>query len=237
MEMTMHPLGDQALLIDFGDSIDENTNYKVRKVANHLDQEKPDWMIEYIPAFTTVTVFYDPFYIATQMAKENQLPYDWVQEEISHLLSELKEHNQNGRTVDIPVCYGGELGPDLPYVAEQNNMTEEEVIATHMQGHYIVYMIGFAPGFPYIGGMDKKIATPRRNDPRLTIPAGSVGIAGEQTGVYPIETPGGWQLIGRTPLKLFNPENETPSLLQAGDRIRFTRINEADYKEMKEGAE
>lgn len=237
MEMTMYPLGDQALLIDFGEKIDEDTNYKVRKVASHLDKEKPDWMVEYIPAFTTVTVFYDPFYIAKQMSKEKQLPYDWVQEEMRRLLSELKDHNQTGRTVDIPVCYGGEFGPDLPYVAKQNNMTEEEVIDTHMKGEYLVYMIGFAPGFPYIGGMDKKIATPRRDDPRLAIPAGSVGIAGEQTGVYPIETPGGWQLIGRTPLKLFDSKNETPSLLQAGDRIRFTRINEEDYKEMKEDEE
>jgi inhibitor of KinA len=191
-------------------------------------------MVEYIPAFTTVTVFYDPLYIADQISEKNQLPYEWVQGEIDRLLSDLKEHDQSSRTVDIPVCYGGVFGPDLPYVAEQNNMTEEEVIATHMKGDYIVYMIGFAPGFPYIGGMDKKIAAPRRDDPRLTIPAGSVGIAGEQTGVYPIETPGGWQLIGRTPLKLFDPEKETPSLLQAGDRIRFTRINEENYKEMKE---
>lgn len=237
MKITMHPLGDQALLIDFGDSIDEEINYKVRKVASHLDKEKPDWMIEYIPAFTTVTVFYDPYYIAKQTTTETQLPYDWVQEKMGRLLSDLKHHNQNSRTVEIPVCYGGELGPDLPYVAKQNNMTEDEVIATHMKGNYVVYMIGFAPGFPYIGGMDKKIATPRRDDPRLIIPAGSVGIAGEQTGVYPIETPGGWQLIGRTPLKLFNPENETPSLLQAGDRISFTRISEEDYKIMKEEKE
>ncbi|SFK20912.1 inhibitor of KinA [Halobacillus dabanensis] len=237
MEQTMHPLGDQALIIDFGDRIDEETNYEVRKVASHLDREKPDWMVEYIPAFTTVTIFYDPFYIANHISKANQLPYDWVQEEMRHMLSELKDHGQTSRSIDIPVCYGGELGPDLPYVAKRNNMTEEEVIATHMEGEYLVYMIGFAPGFPYIGGMDKKIATPRRDDPRLTIPAGSVGIAGEQTGVYPIETPGGWQLIGRTPVKLFDPKKETPSLLQAGDRIRFTRINAEDYKEMKEDEE
>ena len=135
------------------------------------------------------------------------------------------------RTVRIPVCYGGELGPDLGEVAAFHRLSPQQVIDIHTGGEYLVYMIGFAPGFPYVGGMSNKIATPRRKMPRLAIPAGSVGIAGEQTGVYPLETPGGWQLIGRTPLSLFNPQAKSaPSLLQAGDRIEFYAISRQEYE-------
>ena len=135
------------------------------------------------------------------------------------------------RTVSIPVCYGGEFGPDLEYVARHNNLTTDEVIHIHSSGEYLVYMIGFAPGFPFLGGLSPKIATPRRPSPRATIPAGSVGIAGMQTGVYPIETPGGWQLIGRTPQKLFLPNENPPSLLQAGDVVKFCPISFQEYQE------
>jgi inhibitor of KinA len=132
------------------------------------------------------------------------------------------------------VCYGGELGPDLEFVAEHNKLSAEEVIGIHSASVYLVYMIGFAPGFPYIGGMSGKIAAPRRSSPRLKIPAGSVGIAGSQTGIYPIETPGGWQLIGQTPLKLFQPESKSPSLLKAGDVIQFKPISYNQFLEEKE---
>lgn len=237
MKYSLHPLGDQAVLIELGNKIDESTNQQVRQIAARLDELNPPWMIEYVPTFTTVTVFYDPYYISEQITAADTLPYEWVCIALKNLLADVKGYTSHSRTIEIPVCYGGDLGPDLPFVAKENEMTEEEVISTHINGNYLVYMIGFAPGFPYIGGMDKRIATPRRNDPRLSIPAGSVGIAGEQTGVYPIETPGGWQLIGRTPLPLFDPKKETPSLLQAGDRIRFTRIKEEDYHAMKEDEE
>ena len=138
------------------------------------------------------------------------------------------------RVVEIPVCYGGELGPDLEYVAEYNHLTVDEVIDIHVSNQCLVYMIGFAPGFPYLGGMSERIATPRRPSPRAAIPAGSVGIAGLQTGVYPITTPGGWQLIGRTPLALFRPYDVTPSLLQAGDLIQFRSISPQKFEEYKE---
>ncbi|MGR9047247.1 5-oxoprolinase subunit PxpB [Halobacillus faecis] len=235
MDISIHPLGDQALLIDFGESINEETNQQVRQAAAQLDEQKPDWMIEYIPAFSTLTILYNPYYIAKQIRSQDLLPYEWARTKVLNLISQSSSYRSEKRTIEIPVCYGGEWGPDLSFVASHNNMSEEEVIVTHMKGNYLVYMIGFAPGFPYIGGMDKKIAAPRRDDPRLSIPSGSVGIAGEQTGVYPIETPGGWQLIGRTPLKLFEADRDQPSLLQAGDRIRFTRIDEAEYKQIKEG--
>ncbi|MYL71519.1 5-oxoprolinase subunit PxpB [Halobacillus litoralis] len=234
LNISIHPLGDQALLIDFGEAINEETNQQVRQAAAHLEKQKPDWMIEYIPAFSTLTILYNPYYIAKQLRSQELLPYEWARTKVLDLLSQTSSHHSEGRTIEIPVCYGGEWGPDLSFVASHNSMSEEEVIDAHMKGDYLVYMIGFAPGFPYIGGMDKKIAAPRRDDPRLSIPSGSVGIAGEQTGVYPIETPGGWQLIGRTPLKLFEPDRESPSLLQAGDRIHFKRISEAEYSRLKE---
>lgn len=178
--------------------------------------------------------FYDPVKISYQHNCDN-LPYDFVCSQLQQLLAELKDDKTiTPRLVEIPVCYGGEFGPDLEYVAAFNGLTTEEVIHIHSSGDYLVYMIGFAPGFPYIGGMSEKIATPRRETPRLKIPSGSVGIAGKQTGVYPIETPGGWQLIGRTPLKLFRPDEEPPSLLMAGDKIKFVPISYNDYKEMEE---
>ena len=138
------------------------------------------------------------------------------------------------RTIEIPVCYGGEFGPDLSVVAESNGLTEEEVIHIHSNGTYIVYMIGFAPGFPYIGGMPSEIATPRKSSPRLKIPSRSVGIAGSQTGIYPIETPGGWQLIGSTPLKLFSIHHNPPTLLQAGDHVRFKPISYEEYRYLED---
>jgi inhibitor of KinA len=136
--------------------------------------------------------------------------------------------------VEIPVCYGGEFGADLDFVAKHANLTPGEVIEIHSAADYLVHMIGFAPGFPYLGGMSSKIAAPRRSSPRLKVPAGSVGIAGEQTGIYPLETPGGWQLIGRTPLALFRPEQDPPTLLQPGDIVRFRPITPQQFRELKE---
>ena len=125
-------------------------------------------------------------------------------------------------------------GPDLSVVASHNSLSEEEVVQIHSGGDYTVYMLGFAPGFPFIGGMPERIATPRRDSPRLKIPQRTVGIAGKQTGIYPIETPGGWQLIGRTPIELFLPEDEPPTLLRAGDKIKFTPISLEEYRTLKE---
>lgn len=150
----------------------------------------------------------------------------------SKLENEQTEKELDHRTVSIPVCYGGEYGPDLEYVARHHNLTPEEVISIHSEGEYLAYMIGFAPGFPFLGGLSEKIATPRRPSPRTSIPAGSVGIAGMQTGVYPISTPGGWQLIGQTPIKLFLPEQNPPSLLQAGDIVKFEPISKEEYQEI-----
>lgn len=225
----IEPLGDSAVIVEFGTEIDESIYRHVQQLIQLFEETKPKWLIEYVPAYTTVTVFYDPLSIRTEF------PYAYVRQEIDALLSTKKIAQKiRAKTVDIPVCYGGEFGPDLAYVAKYNGLTEEEVVDIHSSGDYLVYMLGFAPGFPYIGGMSPKIATPRRKTPRLKIPARSVGIAGHQTGIYPIETPGGWQLIGKTPLPLFNVNENRPTLLQPGDRIRFIPISAEQFREMEE---
>ena len=227
----LSPLGDQAILINLGEDINMANHKKIQIITSYLDDQPFEWMIEYIPAFTTVTIFYDPIKI-THLNQGSQLPYYFVCKQLNNVLSDLTAWRIiASKTVHIPVCYGGELGPDLETVAQLNNLTTEEVIHIHTSGDYLVYMIGFAPGFPYIGGMSKKIAAPRRKSPRLKIPERSVGIAGEQTGIYPIETPGGWQIIGRTPLQLFQPLEKSPSLLKAGDKIKFKFISFQEYIE------
>jgi inhibitor of KinA len=134
------------------------------------------------------------------------------------------------RTVEIPVCYGGDLGPDIDDVARQHGMSAQDVIDIHASGDYLVYMVGFMPGFAYLGGLSSRIATPRRQTPRTAVPAGSVGIGGEQTGVYPLVSPGGWNLIGRTPLRIFDIDRTDAALLATGDRVRFRPISNGEFK-------
>ena len=225
-EARLAPLGDTALVISLGEKIDIETHEKVRAVTHLLDSSPPEAMIEYIPAFTTVTVIYDPLTASV----------DRFEDDLRALL-ESASHPDPGvghRLEVIPVCYGDDFGPDLDFVSSHAQISRDEVISLHGKPEYVVYMIGFAPGFPYLGGMSERIASPRRDSPRDAIPAGSVGIAGNQTGLYPIETPGGWQLIGRTPLTLFRPTDSHPSLLETGDHVRFQAIGLAEYEEIFE---
>jgi inhibitor of KinA len=225
MGFTFSPLGDGAIVIEAGTEINEEVQKRVRSIAALLESRAPAWIVEFIPAFTTVAVFYNPLAAS----------YEAVQTDLEELLQHMEDADQSlSRTVEIPVSYGGDFGPDLEFVAAHNGLTTEQVIEIHTSGTYSVSMIGFAPGFPFISGMSEKIAAPRRDTPRLRIPERTVGIAGKQTGVYPIETPGGWQLIGRTPIRLFRPEQDIPSLLQAGDKIVFRRITEAEYHAWEE---
>lgn len=237
LDYKIYPLGDQAAIIEFGKTIDIDAHERVKRVTTFFEETPFEWMTEYIPAFTTVAVFYDPLKVLDHLEETDfRLPYEMVAEELDRNLATLKKgESKQARVIEIPVCYGGDLGPDLAWVAEHNDLTEKQVIDHHTKGDYLVYMIGFAPGFPYIGGMTEKIATPRKEEPRLKISAGSVGIAGSQTGVYPIETPGGWQLIGQTPLALFQPDRKNPSLLQAGDKVVFKEITRQQYDAYKEG--
>lgn len=226
------PLGDTGVTVKLGDVIDQQTHEKVRTLSQYLEKHPIPGMVEFVPGFTTVTVYYDPLY--DYIPGSETLPYDHVVESLQHIMAGLSEGlSATARLVEIPVCYGGEFGPDLEEVARQNGLTPAEVVEIHSAAEYLVYMIGFAPGFPYLGGMDERIATPRRSSPRLSIPRGSVGIGGKQTGIYPIESPGGWQIIGRTPVTLFQPEADPPSLLRAGDRVRFRAISPSEYEEGK----
>ena len=226
MEITYSPLGDEAIVIEVGNEISKEATNLVRSITKRLEETLIDSIIEVIPAFTTVTVFYEV---------KAEFQYKNVKKLIEKTLEEMKDFDSiQQRTIVIPVCYGGEYGPDIEFVAKHNQLSVEEVIAIHSSGTYEVNMIGFAPGFPFIDGMSEKIAAPRRTTPRLRIPERSVGIAGLQTGVYPIETPGGWQLIGRTPMNLFLPNEDIPSLLQAGDRIVFKPITDAEYAKLEE---
>src|SRR5262245_21081468 len=191
--MQLQPLGDRAVVITLGSTIDEATHRRVRAVCARLDAHPPRGMIEYVPAFASVTVHYDPVRLAVDDRGNPTRPYKRLVEALELTLSHLEDEPlAPARTIDIPVCYGGELGPDLEEVARVHGLTPDEVVRIHASGDYLVYMVGFTAGFPYLGGLSDRIATPRRLTPRERVPASTVAIGGKQTGVYPIELPGGW---------------------------------------------
>jgi inhibitor of KinA len=225
--MRFSPLGDRAVLITLGDSIDEATHRRVRAVTARIDAEPPRGFVDRVPAFASLVVHYEPLLIRD--AKRGS-PYDAFVAALQHLLADVRDDTlPPPRTVEVPVCYGGELGPDLEDVARQHGIDANEVIDIHASGDYLVYMVGFMPGFAYLGGLSSRIATPRRQTPRTAVPAGSVGIGGEQTGVYPLVSPGGWNLIGRTPLRIFDIGRIEPALLVTGDRVRFVPISFSEF--------
>ncbi len=227
--VTITPMGEAALSVSFGHAISPDIQHYVRALGEYLDANPFIGFKECILSYTAVTVTYDPF-VVWKHRGEWDTAAQAVTAAIHTAIDESsKKQLEPAAVVSIPVCYGGEYGPDLSYVASYHDMTPEEVIQIHSGVEYLVYMIGFCPGFPYMGGLDERIATPRRKSPRLEIPARSVGIAGQQTGAYPLATPGGWQLIGRSAVELFTPEGATPSLLKSGDRVRFVPISEAEY--------
>ncbi|WP_251862207.1 5-oxoprolinase subunit PxpB [Clostridium sp. Marseille-Q2269] len=235
MNFKINAMGDSSIIINLSSKINLDIHLKIKGLCRYLDQHPFEGMIEYVPAFTTLTIFYDPFrVIEASSEKALKSPFTLLKEKLQNILNKIDlQIEDRPRTVEIPVCYDKEFGPDLDFVAKHNNLSPEKVIDIHCKFENRVYMIGFAPGFPYLAGMSEKIATPRRKTPRLSIPEGSVGIAGNQTGVYSISTPGGWQLIGKTPLKLFNTKNENPSLLSSGDIIRFKSISKKEYYEIE----
>ncbi|MGG4096450.1 5-oxoprolinase subunit PxpB [Paenibacillus lautus] len=228
------PLGDSAVLVQFEDIVSEKVHRQVTAMTRRMEQNPfPGW-IECIPSYTSVAVYYD----YDKIGKPER--FDTVFSYVCSMLEQRMETCACEKTitkyevVDIPVCYGGDYGPDLDEVAQQNHLSPRDVIRIHSGQDYLIYAIGFAPGFPYVGGIPEQIATPRKQTPRLQIPAGSVGIAGTQTGIYPIETPGGWQIIGRTPLVLFRPEAEPPTLLKSGQYIRFRPIQVEEFERLRE---
>lgn len=238
LQYEFKPLGDSSVLIRKGVIIDERTHRWVTAVTELLENRRFAGMIECVPAFASLAIHYDPLAVWRSRTPEEQRHdsvYATVCERLKQHISAISEDGElrpKERTITIPVCYGGDYGPDLKEVADHCRLSAEEVVSHHASGQYMVYMIGFAPGFPYLGGMSSSIAAPRRKTPRTVIPAGSVGIAGAQTGVYPLATPGGWQLIGRTPLSLFRPDQSIPSLLKAGDKVKFEPISEHRFSEL-----
>lgn len=231
------PLGDRALSIRFGNEIRLDIHKRIQTVIQFLKQHPIPGVSEVVPSYTSVTLFYDPIQFYQHNETFSVSPYEHLKTIVLDKLTRINGAESAffpRRTVRIPVCYGGAYGPDLTVVAERNGLSVEEVIRLHSAGDYLVNMIGFTPGFPYLGGLTEALHTPRRSEPRLKIPPGSVGIADSQTGVYPLETPGGWQLIGRTPVRLFDPESHTPSLLQSGDHVQFFPISTSDFTHYQE---
>ncbi len=214
------PSGDSAVLVKLGDEISEHTNKMVRSFQLNVESKAIEGIIELIPAYCDVLVLYDPLIIS----------YEKLYVLLEQTLSKLSSIDvPDSRLIEIPVCYEDEFAENMEDVMVHTKLSKEEIIRIHSSQTYLVYMLGFTPGFCYLGGMNEKISTPRKTVPSQNIKAGSVGIAGKQTGVYPIDSPGGWQIIGRTPIKLFDPDGETQFLCKAGDRLRFIPIDSKEF--------
>lgn len=216
--------GDSALLIEFEQKIAPEINAQITAFVHLLKEQHIEGVTDLIPAFASLLINYDPRVIG----------YKDLKARIEELLKiEVSEEASEARVFEIPVCYGGEYGPDIANIAENAGLSEQEVIDIHCSKDYLIYMLGFLPGFVYLGGLDERIHTPRLANPRISIPAGSVGIAASQTGIYPLNSPGGWQLLGMTPVKTYDPERETPILVEAGDYIRFVPVTEEEFLKIK----
>jgi len=221
MKPVFKVMGDSAIQIEFGQEIAPIVNARITAFVGLIKRQKIEGIIDMIPAFCTLLINYDPRIIGH---KELLSRLD----ELTKL--DVQIQKTPSRVFEIPVLYGGEDGPDLENVAKLAGLTNAEVIDIHSGCDYLIYMLGFMPGFPYLGGLDERIHTPRLTEPRLKIPSGSVGIGGAQTGIYPLESPGGWQLLGRTPVKTYDPNREVPILFDAGDYIRFVPVTEEEYQ-------
>lgn len=233
--MRITPLGDTALIIEIGDRIDEATHHRVQAATRLLDAANLPGVWEAVPAYTTVTLFYDPLKAAAAAQGD---PVAWLGTKAAEVLGKLPRSvgPRGGRVVEIPVCYGGEFGPDLEEVATRTGLPPGEVVRRHGAAEYLVHVIGFAPGFAYMGGLPRELAVPRRETPRTKVPPGSVGIVNDQTCIYPLPTPGGWNLLGRTPTRMFRPQQEPPTFLEAGDRVRFRAITPEEFRILEAGA-
>lgn len=229
-KVRMLTAGEQGLVIEFGSEFNTDINARVHRTAQLLRSEMPEEIIEVVPTYRSLMVYFNPLFVRRHVLikriKESILKLDSFTGKCFY-----------AKTVYIPVCYGGEFGPDLTFVARHNGLSVDEVIKIHTSTSYLVYMLGFTPGFPYLGGMSEQIAAPRLEQPRTKIPAGSVGIAGSQTGLYPVESPGGWRLIGRTPIKAFNPKAQKPFLFSAGNYLKFVSISSEEYYKIEKEVE
>jgi inhibitor of KinA len=230
MSFQIIPLGDQALIVELADRIEVMSARRIHAACGWLTAPALPGVSELVPAATTVTLFYSAVELVAAGAPEADL-VGWLAARVRERLATLpaSEELPVPRLVQIPVCYGGEFGPDLEGVATRVKLSAAEVIARHSDAEYFVLQLGFAPGFPYLHGLPEALAVPRRDTPRIAVPAGSVGIANRQSCIYPVVIPGGWNLIGRTPFKLFRPGQEPPVLLQPGDRVKFRAISAHEF--------
>ena len=219
------PLGDSAFLIKAGDDISLETHQIIRSLVRAIKDENIEGVIEFVPAYNEIVIYYNPL----------KLNYIGLLDKLKFIVRNINiSEIIKPDLIHIPVCYENEFSPDIEIVAKKNNLTVKEVIQIHSSVDYLVYMLGFTPGFCYLGGMSEKIKTPRKENPREKIEAGSVGIAGNQTGIYPIDSPGGWQLIGKTPLKLFDSDRNPEFLIEAGNYIRFCPVSKMEYDKIIE---
>ena len=225
-------LGDAAISVDFGNIINDTINDTVISLFKMLQQRPPEGMTEVVPAYSSLTIYYDVITLRKKI-QEEQTVFDWMKNEVLQFLQQENKIYQNEkRLINVPVCYEKEFAPDLEWASAQVKISVKEIIQLHTSKTYRVYMLGFLPGFAYMGEVDDKIALPRKEKP-LPVTSGSVGIAGKQTGVYPLNSPGGWQIIGRTPLTFFNKENDEPTPVKAGDSIQFISISKNEFENIK----
>lgn len=213
--------GDNSIFINLANEISPQINQLVVNLSDNLSKSKLSGIIEWVPSYTGIMIFFNPLNIRHSTLKE----------ELYTILNNLvfQQFSEEKSVTKIPVCYESVFGPDINYVCKTNGLSHDELINIHTQNQYLVYMLGFTPGFPYLGGMDKRLSTARKSNPETSIDAGSVGIAGAQTGIYPVKSPGGWQIIGRTPVRLFDPNRRIPFLIKQGQYIEFYSVDHDQY--------
>ena len=220
-EMLFLLMGDRGLLLEFGDEISPEINRKVRRMALSIQAKAVPGVVETVPTYRSLLVLYDPLFI----------PLEELKRRLKEIEGELQQLPlPEPKLTRIPVLYGGEYGPDLKYVADYHRSTAEEIVRFHCSRPYLIYLIGFMPGFPYMGELPEALVTPRLKTPRLVVPMGSVAIAQKQTGIYPMDSPGGWQILGRTPVRMFDAEKEPPAYLRMGDLVQFYPITETEFR-------
>lgn len=227
--LSFAPLGDRALVLEVGDSLDPSVTERLRALADRIETRRLPGVTDIVPAFCSIALHYDP--AAVGVNGDGRAPYDALVEQLQTLLSDAEgPRPAESRLFEIPVVYGGAFGEDLAALAQSRDLTPEQAGRIHSAQVYSVYMMGFAPGFGYLGPVDERLREPRRSSPRPKVAAGSVALANEYTGIYPMDLPGGWHVIGRTPWRLFDVERSPPSLLAAGDRVRFVPIPGEEFE-------